>query len=122
MGQGELLWAQADSADHFILPICGTVRCESERLRQSFRQGVGSAVGITDVLARQPRRYRATADSPLIALTFGRDALIDAFEDDLDMGTRAMASMARDLLSLLEKRAEISAELPSGVSMASDVV
>ena len=118
VGQGEVLWSAGQPADSFILPICGTVLCESES-GQRFRQGVGNSVGLTDVLARQPRRFRASADSALVALALDRNAIIDAFEDDLEMGTHTMATIARELLVVLEKRAEISGEIPRGVTLAS---
>jgi CRP-like cAMP-binding protein len=119
LGQGQVLWTAGEPADSFILPICGTILCESELFAQSFRQGVGNAVGLTDALARQPRRFQASTDSGLIALSLDRNALIDAFEDDLEMGTQTMATLARELIAVLEKRAEISTEIPRGVALSS---
>ena len=111
---GTQLWQVGARSDHTLLLVCGLVRCESDH--QSFRLGSGDAVGVTDLLARERRAYAAVTDTPGVALSIDREALLDVFEDHFEIATDCLAVMAQSVLEVFRERAA-DGEVPVGLPL-----
>ncbi|MFW5924780.1 MAG: cyclic nucleotide-binding domain-containing protein [Myxococcota bacterium] len=104
---GTRLWAAGDPADHVLQVVSGTVECATEEGEQRFRLGQDRTLGGLDAMAERPRWYTARADDEVVALRIDSETLFDVFEDDAEMARDFLRLLARDLLRLYERAADL---------------
>lgn len=85
--KGETFWQPGETADYFVVPLDGTL----------------AGVKWLDVLAGQGRSTRARAITPSIALRVGAESLIDVLEDHHALTRDLLASLAREVVALVER-------------------
>jgi CRP-like cAMP-binding protein len=107
---GTPLWAEGEPARHVLLVLAGQAEGHA---RNGFRVevGPGAAMGVLEAIAGRPRWYEARVSAPLTALTSDIEALLDIFEDNLDMALGFLTAMSRWLLLLTDRLAEPGADL-----------
>lgn len=106
------LWSVGEPADHMLLILQGTVRCELAD-GTVFRAGPGYPLGNLETLARTSRWYGVTCETPLTTLRGNHEALFDVIEDDFDVAIDFLAAMAKGTLraiTLLAERSDVTLE------------
>ncbi|HEY7410399.1 MAG TPA: cyclic nucleotide-binding domain-containing protein [Vicinamibacteria bacterium] len=94
---GTVLWEAGHSSDWALLVVEGVARCTVLR-GAAFDAGAGSSLGVAEALGDVPRWYTAVVAEPLRGLQSSIEALIDVFEDNLEMALAYMSFMARLIL------------------------
>lgn len=108
LGDGAPLWREgAPTSEHFYHIVCGAVEGRSAS-GASFVFGPGDAVGALDAFAEVPRWYTASSRDGLVALRIERETFLDILEDDFDIAIEFSRALARNLLALREKAAEVA--------------
>lgn len=104
---GTRLWTAGDPADHVLQIVSGTVECSTEAGQQRFRLGRDRTLGGLDTMAERTRWYTASANDEMVALRIDGETLFDVFEDDAEMARDFLRLLARDLLGLYERAADL---------------
>ncbi|HWM89080.1 MAG TPA: cyclic nucleotide-binding domain-containing protein [Kofleriaceae bacterium] len=107
---GERIWSAGDPAGHGLMMVAGVVEGVAEGGRQRFRFSSRSVVGGLDSLAGRPRWFEATALTETVGLVVPTGALLDLFEDHVDMAMDLLRVMAGGILAL---RAQIDGDKPA---------
>jgi len=100
--EGTILWEVGEPSQDSVLLYSGVIRCETER-NQRFFLGPDSVVGGIDSIAGEPRWFRATAHTDIIALRGEVTELIDVIEDHPNLGLGMLRVAARILSDLHER-------------------
>lgn len=102
---GAELWRAGDPARWSLFLASGTVVNETPDGR-TFRYGPGTAVGGTETLARKDRWYSTRAETDIVGLRGSPDQLIDMLEDNFDIASDLICTLAGGLAGLLARKAE----------------
>jgi CRP-like cAMP-binding protein len=103
---GDVLWAEDDPADWFVVLIDGRVESTSnDGVTVSWTRGM--VPGLLEVFAGRRRWHRATAATRVVGLRLSGERLFDALEDDF--------AMAADVLSALAARARLQRRALGGL-------
>ena len=100
---GELLWREGDPSGYGLMMVAGVVEGVAGAGRQRFRFSSRSVVGGLDSLAARPRWFDATALVDTVAIKVPTGALLDLFEDHVDMALDLLRVMAGEVLALRER-------------------
>jgi CRP-like cAMP-binding protein len=103
---GDLIWGEGDDAEVGLHVVHGVVRCGEGD--QSFRMGAGSIIGELEALAAMGRRYRAVAESQVVALAVSREAFLDIAEANFGLAKGFVSFISGSLLDLQSKLAQAS--------------
>jgi CRP-like cAMP-binding protein len=101
---GKVMWEVGDPPAWSLFLIDGFVTCEAADGRR-FRYGPGTAVGGVETIAQLPRWYRATTETPVVALHGLSDRIVDFMEDNFDLGSDFVAMLAGGLGAMLARKA-----------------
>jgi CRP-like cAMP-binding protein len=96
----QVIWQMGELAEHSLVLIDGVLEGTTDTDQQSFEFGPGAVVGGIDAVAGKPRWYRATAKTPLVALSIPAQHLLDVIEDDIDLGMDLLRVFAASLRGL----------------------
>jgi CRP-like cAMP-binding protein len=97
---GHELWQEGDASGNGRLLVSGVIACRRDD--QQFRFGPGSMVGGIGGLARIPRWYTAKTETEVVALELPIVALLDMFEDNVDLMLALLGNLADAVLTLRE--------------------
>jgi CRP-like cAMP-binding protein len=100
---GEVLWRAGDPSGYGLQMVAGVVEGVAGGGSQRFRFSSRSVVGGLDSLAAQPRWFDATALVDTVAIKVPTGALLDLFEDHVDMALDLLRVMAGEVLALRER-------------------
>ncbi len=103
---GTELWKAGDAPEGALMLARGTVACETAR-GVRFKYGPGTMVGGVDALADRPRWYRAVAETRVQALRGDTAGFLDLLEHDFSLASAFVASLARGLDQILERKAQL---------------
>ncbi len=103
---GEVVWRPGDRAYGTLFVVQGKLELQWNEGGSVQTVGPGYMVGAAESLALMPRWNRLVATEPVLGLQASREALIDMFEDDVDVALKFMSMLATVLLSLWDRRAE----------------
>jgi CRP-like cAMP-binding protein len=98
---GAALWQPGEPSPYSLLVWSGVIRGDTGR-GQQFRFGPDSVVGGIDSIAGEPRWYRATAETEVVALRSESADLMDVIEDHPDMGLDMLRVASQILKGLYE--------------------
>lgn len=104
---GEQLWREGDSARDVWFLVSGAVVGSVAASAHEFEFGPGDTMGGADAVAGKTRWYATRARQDSIALSIPMPALLDVFEDHLDLGVLFLSFFARRILGALERRAQL---------------
>jgi CRP-like cAMP-binding protein len=107
-GAGETLFREGQASSELILLTAGSVEADGSIFDP------GSALGIVDTLAEEPRSYTAVAQAACSGVRIDREELLDMFEDHFDIALDCLATISLSVLDAMERRAARSKEVPSG--------
>lgn len=107
---GETLWQAGSPSEHSVLLLAGQVACRSAD--QQFALGPGDAVGVIDLMAKEPHVHDAIIEEPSVGLALDWDAFADVLEDHFDMGIAALATVARLVVQAFERTAPAAEQAP----------
>jgi CRP-like cAMP-binding protein len=102
-----VLWEVGEPSRTLYLVLDGEVSCTAPDGRVLFQVGPGSPVGAIESVAGVPRWFRTTTVTPVSALSADAEGLLDVLEDNFEMGFDYLATLARWLMVLLERRATL---------------
>lgn len=111
---GEPLWRRGDTAAELVVPLSGSLKCVALRASH-FVIPAGVLCGFIDSMSASTRSYSAAAAESVEALRIDRDIVLDALEDHPDAAFGCLASLARDLLRVLARRAADTEQIPVGM-------
>jgi CRP-like cAMP-binding protein len=111
---GEILWRPGDRALGSIFIVKGQMDLRWNEGRSVQVVGPGYIVGGAEAIAPAPRWNELVTTEPAIFLKGSREALIDMFEDDLDVALQFMSMIARVLLMQWDRRADAEARAAEG--------
>lgn len=89
---GHVFWEVGDGPGFGLNVVYGVIRCESAS--RTFRMGPGSSVGHLDAYSREPRTYRAVAETKVVALRGTGDDFFDILEDHVDLAMMLLRQLA----------------------------
>jgi CRP-like cAMP-binding protein len=90
---GTVLWQEDDPASWMVVLLDGRVE-SSSRAGLRFPWNAGTVPGSVEALAAAPRWYDAIAATPVTGLRLSAERFFDAMEDDFEMATDVLASLA----------------------------
>lgn len=111
---GEVLWRPGDRALWSIFIVKGKMDLRWNEGRTVQVVGPGYIVGGAEAMVPSPRWNELVTKAPAIFLRSSREALIDLFEDDLDVALKFMSMLASVLLLQWDQRAEAEARAADG--------
>jgi len=100
---GDVLWRAGDPSGFGLMMVAGVVEGVADGGRQRFRFSSRSVVGGLDSLAARPRWFEATALVDTVVVKVPTGALLDLFEDHVDMALDLLRVMAGEVLALRER-------------------
>ena len=109
---GTTIWHPGDTSDGSLFLVKGKMHLAWSSSRGTpVRQDVGPGyiVGGGESLAGQPRWNTLVADEDVVYLLGSQEALIDMFEDDVEVALQFMSMMATFLLDAWDRKAEAAA-------------
>lgn len=109
---GDVLFREGEPATHGLLIVQGIVRCASSD--RVFRMGSGSVVGYLETMARLPRTYTATAETPMVVLRNEAEIFFDVAEDNPELGITFARFLSGVLGKLYDRLAEVSGPVREG--------
>jgi len=95
---GEKLWQQGEPSAQVLLLLAGRVR--GERADGSLRFGPGFGLGYAESICGQPRWYTAICETPVVALGFRVETLLEIFETHFEMALEGLRLSAARVLAL----------------------
>lgn len=95
LAPGDALWSEGEPAGCVVTILDGALACRDAR--GDFEVGPGALLGLLEALAGVPRRFAASARTPVSALSLESSALLDAMEDDSDLAVDVLAALVRSL-------------------------
>lgn len=101
---GARVWSRGEPARSFLLLASGSVECRTRDGRRLHHEGSSLALGLYEALNDSPRWNDAVAHGDLVALEVPIDALLDTLESHFDLARDLLATMARRLLELRDRR------------------
>jgi CRP-like cAMP-binding protein len=110
---GQTIWRAGDPSGHGLIVVAGVIEGVADGGRQRFRLASRSVLGGLDSLAGSPRWFDATALVDAVLLEVPTAALLDLFEDHVDMAMDLLRVMARDVLRLRAKNASGAGASPA---------
>ncbi|HKE19155.1 MAG TPA: cyclic nucleotide-binding domain-containing protein [Kofleriaceae bacterium] len=110
---GQTIWRDGDPSGHGLMMVAGVIEGVADGGRQRFRFASRSVLGGLDSLAGRPRWFDATALVDAVVIKVSTAALLDLFEDNVDMAMDLLSVMARDVIRLREKIASGAAAAPA---------
>jgi CRP-like cAMP-binding protein len=113
---GELLWKEDDPSGDLLFLLHGRIGGNVVNPSQEFMFGSGDVVGASSALAGQPRWFTARALDEVVGLSLSTSALIDIFEDHLNLGMVVMSFFARRVLAAFEGRVAQGTVVPSAAA------
>lgn len=102
---GERIWSDGDPAEHQLWCLSGTARCTSGD--KTWRAGGDSVLGGLEGIAARPRWYTLEAETAMVTMRGTTAGFLDVAEDDFGMAADFIAMLARDVVGLLERRAQL---------------
>lgn len=109
---GDVLWEEGEGADYGLYVFYGTVLCASNDGSRTFRLGPGSVVGFLEAYGRQPRSYRAVAETRLVVLSQQMTSVLDVLEDNVEIGFAFAGFLAKILVDLNTRMAKLKETNP----------
>lgn len=111
---GTNVWHPGDTSDGSLFLVKGRMHLawknsDGAPIRQDV--GPGYIVGGGESLAGQPRWNTLVADEDVVYLLGSQEALIDMFEDDVEVALQFMSMMATFLLEAWDRKAEAAASI-----------
>jgi CRP-like cAMP-binding protein len=106
---GETIWRPGERATTSIFIVKGKMESRWNNGRTVQIVGPGYIVGGAESLANQPRWNQLVTTEPAVFLQGSREALIDMFEDDLDVALQFLSMISAFLLTAWDRRAETEA-------------
>lgn len=94
--EGEVLWEVGEPADRGLRILQGQIECSTDE--GEVRVGDRFALGVLEMLADVPRRYRARVAEGGRAVEFGTDAFLDVLEGHPGVLQELIASFAQSTL------------------------
>jgi CRP-like cAMP-binding protein len=101
---GTPIWRQNDPADKTMILISGLAECRTAE-GKTWLAGPNSAVGAMDTLSGKPRWHDVEARSTISGLWLPTQGFLELLEDDFSMASTFIATIAADLIGVLEKKA-----------------
>jgi len=93
VGAGAVLWQEDEFSDWLMVLLDGRIASASKQgLR--FEWSPGTVPGLIDALVAAPRWHDAIAATPVTGLRLSAERFLDAMEDDFEMATDVLASVA----------------------------
>jgi CRP-like cAMP-binding protein len=100
---GQVFWRRGERAARLAMVVDGSVACTRlDDTTASFRVGPGRPLGALETLAGEPRWHDAVAESEGVLLELDVEALIDMFEDNVEIALDYLAWLSRRSLELIE--------------------
>lgn len=96
---GHVLWRAGDPSGTILALVGGSVRATWPDGRSATIVPF-ELVGNLDSLAGEARAHDVVVGEPVVALAIERDAMLDAWEDHLDLGTEMLRHLSRSVLAL----------------------
>jgi CRP-like cAMP-binding protein len=101
--QGQVFWRRGERAARLAMVVDGSVACTRlDDTAASFRVGPGRPLGALEALAGEPRWHDAVAETEGVLLELDVEALIDMFEDNVEIALDYLAWLSRHSLELIE--------------------
>lgn len=110
MAPGDTAWSEGDAADHLLLLVRGSLRCQLQRqaVTERFSYGTGAVAGTLEALGGTPRWFQASAgERGARALRLDVEHLLDVFEDNFETARDYLAWQSRRALGALREAADI---------------
>jgi CRP-like cAMP-binding protein len=100
---GQVFWRRGERAGRLGMVVDGSVACTHlDDTAVSFRLGAGRPLGALEALAGEPRWHDAVAETEGVLLELDVEALIDMFEDNVEIALDYLAWLSRRSLELIE--------------------
>lgn len=112
---GQRIWKRGEAAIDLTIVIQGTVECIADHERIVL-EGGGPLGGI-ETFAQSARWYDLVAKTETRALVTSYDAVVDMFEEHVDMGVDLLRSLSATVLGLRQQRGEIDMKAVEPVAM-----
>ena len=103
---GTPLWKIGDRADHSLFIVKGKLQTSWNDGKSNQVMGPGYVAGGAESLASIPRWNNLVVTEPAVLLRSAREALIDLFEDDTELGMRFISLIATLLVNIWDQKAE----------------
>jgi len=103
---GHVLWRLGDPSTCVLILARGTIACET-KAGAKFKYGPATGVGGIDLVAVKPRWYTAIAETKTQGLLGEPGSFIDLLEHDYSLASEFVASLARGLIQLIERKSKM---------------
>ncbi len=103
---GHVFWKLGDASTSVLILARGTIACETAT-GAKFKYGPGTGVGGVDTIARKPRWYTAIAETKMQGLLGEPAGFLDLMEHDYSLASEFVASLARGLIQLIERKSRL---------------
>jgi CRP-like cAMP-binding protein len=103
---GDVLWKTGERAEHSLVVVKGMLDLTWNDGKFVQQIGPGYVVGGAESLVALPRWNTLVAAQPLVVLRGSRDAMIDLFEDDHELGIKFLSMVATLLVTMWDRKAE----------------
>jgi len=117
---GDVIWRPGDRADASMFIVKGRMQTSWRTAKGEPRVqdlGPGYVVGGGESMAGKPRWNELVAIEPSVMLEGSREAMVDMFEDDLEVAKSFLSLLGTFLLASWDRKAEREAR-PSGLTGA----
>ena len=103
--KGHRFWREGEPADRMCLVVAGSVACASHEgaVPRFFRVGPGRPLGNLEAMAGDRRWFDAVAETAGLVIEQDVEALVDLFEDDVDVALDYLAWLSRTTLDRIEE-------------------
>ncbi len=99
----DVLWRPGDPADHFLLVVAGSIRCDIGGGR-AYHERRGATAGEYEALSTGVRQFGAVVRDPVVALRIDRELFLDVLEDHAGMARSFLGVLAEERLTLAASR------------------
>jgi CRP-like cAMP-binding protein len=99
------IWRKGDASSDAFIVLSGTLVCEERDSQRKWRAGPTSVLGGLEAFAEKPRWYDLSAESNVVGFHLPEGSFQDLLEDDFGLASDFIATLAADLLGILEKKA-----------------
>lgn len=103
---GQVLWRPGERASHTYFFVTGMGRLVWEGGEKQQRVGAGYVVGGVEAITRRPRWNELVVDEPSVLLEAPREVMLDLFEDDRELATQFLSTIASIVMNMWDRNAE----------------
>lgn len=103
---GDVLWKAGERAEHSFFVVKGMLDLTWNEGKFVQQIGPGYVAGGAEALVALPRWNTLVAAEPAIVLRGARDAMIDLFEEDHELGMKFLSMLATLLVTMWDRKAE----------------